>query len=294
MRKPNRSTAVMQRRKPGTNEALDDFPTPPWAARALMEHVIPGDHSRETVWEPTANRGYMALALGAYFNNVLCTDIHHYEGDRVPGGMDWWHTPVDFLLPEVRAHVLGGYAQMPGGRRPDWIITNPPFRLAAEFAAASLSYGDTIKGVALLVRTTWLEGVKRYDELFSVHPPSVIAQFTERVAMVEGRYDPKASSATSYLLLGGVGNLRPQSAADIHVDPAVSQAAREANRCRRQGMTEVSRDFVRCTVPCPKCKAEIGEPCKHHGKGAQKKIRLGSNHHERQQDAHKWMKRRRA
>jgi hypothetical protein len=58
-------------------------------------------------------------------------------------------------------------------------------------------------------------------------------------------------------------------------------------------MTEVSRDFVRCTVPCPKCGADIGEPCHHTGKGAQKKKAMGRNHHERQQDAHKFMKRHR-
>jgi hypothetical protein len=65
---------------------------------------------------------------------------------------------------------------------PDWIITNPPFNLACEFALRAISIARA--GVALLVRSAWSEGGDRYRDLFSKHPPALIAQFAERVPMV--------------------------------------------------------------------------------------------------------------
>lgn len=79
---------------------------------------------------------------------------------------------------------------------PDWIITNPPFIHALAFAERALREAKT--GVALLVRSVWGEGADRYRKLFSKSPPSMIAQFVERVPMVKGRWDPSASTATSY------------------------------------------------------------------------------------------------
>ena len=81
-------------------------------------------------------------------------------------------------------------------RDTDWIVTNPPFRLAERFALKALSMSR--KGVALLVRTVFLESVGRHERLFSKFKPTFVAQFTERVAMVRGRLDPKASTATGY------------------------------------------------------------------------------------------------
>ena len=37
--KQNTSAAVMAQRKE-SRRSLDDFPTPPWATRALVEHVL--------------------------------------------------------------------------------------------------------------------------------------------------------------------------------------------------------------------------------------------------------------
>jgi hypothetical protein len=48
----------------------------------------------------------------------------------------------------------------------------------------------------MLTRTVFIESVGRYDRLFSVNQPSHFAQFTERVPMVKGRLDRRASTAT--------------------------------------------------------------------------------------------------
>ena len=92
-------------------------------------------------------------------------------------------TPLDFL-------------NDPPLSRPPWIITNPPFVLACEFTLRALELAT--EGVAMLVRTQWIEGVGRYEKLFRDRSPTLFAPFVERVPMVKGRWDPDASTATAY------------------------------------------------------------------------------------------------
>ena len=50
----NKSHAVMAQRSEA-KDSLDDFPTPPWATRALLEHVLPGSELSElTAWSRPA------------------------------------------------------------------------------------------------------------------------------------------------------------------------------------------------------------------------------------------------
>ena len=63
MGKQNTSHAVMAQRFEA-KDSLDDFPTPPWATRALLEHVIPDkDLAGRSVWEPACGAGHMAKVL---------------------------------------------------------------------------------------------------------------------------------------------------------------------------------------------------------------------------------------
>lgn len=171
---PSGGTSVMARRVEPA-DSLDYFPTPPWATRALCEHVlIRQELGARTCWEPAAGEGIMADVLQEYFGSVYGTDIHDY-------GVEY--DVLDFLSPVDTPSF-------------DYIITNPPFRLAADFALTALRWAN--RGVCLLTRSAWLEGGGRYNTLFGRTPPTIVALFSERVAMVKGRWDPKASSATSY------------------------------------------------------------------------------------------------
>jgi hypothetical protein len=176
----NTSSAVMQQRAE-PNDSLDDFPTPPWAGRALMEHVLKDQWRSYTLWEPAVNRGFLLRGLADYLQPVRVSDVHDYG---CPGTV-----VEDFLWPGVRHEV-------------DWVITNPPFRLAHGFIDKALSVARV--GCAMLVRTSFLEGVNRYDSLWSLRPPTFVAQFAQRVPMVRGRCDAKASTATSYCWIGWV------------------------------------------------------------------------------------------
>ena len=177
--KPTENYAVAARRLSPTGDS-DDFPTPPWATRALIEHVIGKDWVKQQVcWEPAANRGYMSRALWEYFGCVMESDIVDYGDGNV----------TDFLSAE--GSEIGFDVH--------WIITNPPFNKAQQFIEKAQTIAT--QGVAMLVRTSFLESVMRYQTLFMHNPPDIVAQFSERVPMVKGRYDPKASTATSYAWL---------------------------------------------------------------------------------------------
>ena len=170
----NTSHAVMaQRVEPA--DSPDDFPTPPWATRALLEHVLETPSLRTlSCLEPACGAGHMAKVLRDYFKEVRYSDAYHYG-----------YGPVrDYLTAPYEANAV------------DWVITNPPFRLAEEFVLRSLTVAR--RGVAILARTVFLESSGRYREIFQQSPPSIFAQFVERVPMVKGRLDIRATTATGY------------------------------------------------------------------------------------------------
>lgn len=175
----NTSSAVMQQRSEPHN-SLDDFPTPPWATRALLNYLQEHDYLYDPglllCAEPAANRGHMVTPLKETFGTVIASDIHDY-GAGFP----------------VRDYLFGTAPET------DWTITNPPFRLAEQFIEqASRSSAD---GFAMIVRTAFLEGVGRYNGLFRRNPPSLVLQFSERVVMHKGKLSAKGSTATAYCWL---------------------------------------------------------------------------------------------
>jgi hypothetical protein len=154
-------------------DSLDHFPTPPWATRALCEWLGGYDQlSQLTVWEPACAEGHMSRPLAEYFGGVRSSDVHDYGFGDV----------ADFLWPSS----IGA----------SYVITNPPFRLAEQFAITALARAT--HGVALLVRTAFLESAGRFDGLFKLQPPSDILQFVERVPMQKGRLNRVGSTATAY------------------------------------------------------------------------------------------------
>lgn len=155
----NFSPAVMQQRSEPVGSA-DYFGTPPWATRALMERLALSRSA--VVWDAACGRGFMARPLAEYANHVISSDLLHYGYGEV----------LDFLAPEADAISC------------DWVITNPPFNLAAEFILKSLTRARC--GVAVLVRTAFAESRGRYETLFRDHPPSLRLQFVDRVVMHKG------------------------------------------------------------------------------------------------------------
>lgn len=166
----NRSSAVMAQRHEAI-DSLDDFPTPPWATRALCEFLESegiGFRGRR-VKEPCANRGYMARPLAEYSGKVIASDIFDYGAGY----------PVrDYLSP--MGDLLDG-PQDPA----DDVATNPPYNKAVEFVLQALR--DVLGVVAVFLRSNWTEGADRYHSLFHGKAPTFQLQFSERVILTKGR-----------------------------------------------------------------------------------------------------------
>ena len=152
---------------------LDFYPTPPWATRALIEHVRLGAGIR--VLEPAAGAGSMVGPLAEAGCEVTASDIHDYGAG---------YPTSDFL------------SAPPPARRYDWMITNPPFRLGEAFALQGLHHADN---AALLCRLAWLETKARWEHLWDKAPFAEVLVFTERVVLVKGRLPgPRDTTATAY------------------------------------------------------------------------------------------------
>jgi hypothetical protein len=180
------SRAVVETRAPAEVEAdneqkklwrrLDFYGTPPWAGRAGAEIIRRLDPTAKTLLEPACGMGTMCEPLREYFD-VFNGDIHDY-GCNYP--------TIDFLAP-------GSYQFADV----DWVVTNPPFGLAAEFLARGLEVAN--KGVALLCRLSFLSTGERYLPLYrSENPMTLCAPIMERVPMVLGPWKPGADTMTEY------------------------------------------------------------------------------------------------
>lgn len=193
MRGQNTSSAVMQQRQEA-RDALDDFPTPMWATRALCEWLTDDQHllGHQLVREPCANRGYMAIPLKEYFSTVEAFDVHDY-------GVGY---PVhDYLFGPLPDLV-------------DWTVMNPPFRLAQQFIERALKTSK--QGVAVFCRSAFLEGGQRFLDLFSKQPPSMILQFTERVVLHKGVMRQAGEKYWDAAANDGEGKMRRASSATAY------------------------------------------------------------------------------
>ncbi len=128
------------------SERKDDlYETPPEAVKALLRvEDVP-----ETVWEPACGPGKIVTVLRASGRRVLATDLVDYE---CPDS----HAGVDFLM------VTNGWRETLG--QTQCIVTNPPFKLAEQFAIKARTL---VPITYMLLRLAFLESQRRTDLLES-------------------------------------------------------------------------------------------------------------------------------
>ena len=110
----------------------DFYPTPPAGTIGLLEREL----LAHDVWEPACGDGAMSIVIESYGHHVFNSDIEPRNGYGMM--MDFLKTK-ELLAPSI--------------------VTNPPFRLAQEFAEHALKLG-ALK-VCLLCKLAFLEGQER-------------------------------------------------------------------------------------------------------------------------------------
>lgn len=158
-------------------EQHDFYATDPIAIDGLLSKVtLP-----HNILEPACGNGCLSKRLEDSGYNVLSYDL-------VDRGYGQQQNFFELLSPPIE----GDYA----------IITNPPYKYAMEFVLHSLELVPTNSLVCMFLKTTFLEGKRRYNELFRIFPPEIILQFSERVLCAKnGDFDymiAHGGSAVSY------------------------------------------------------------------------------------------------
>lgn len=136
----------------------DCYPTHPdtthdFLKRFQKDYIIDG-----LIWEPACGRGDMAEVLKTDTDGgVFASDLYDYG---------YGETGFDFcfpLNPRHREVVDKGV---------DWIITNPPFNQWEQFVTDALDFARM--GVAMFGQLNCLEGVSRYNNIYSIRPPTAV------------------------------------------------------------------------------------------------------------------------
>lgn len=138
------------------------------------------------VWECACGEGHLSQRLFDLGHDVYSTDI-------VDRGYKWFCGETDFLSPIwADAKFKGNFC----------ILTNPPYKFATEFILRALEILDDGCYACFLLKTTALEGKKRYEMVYKHYPPKYVFQFTERLLCAKnGDFDGMRNgggSAVSY------------------------------------------------------------------------------------------------
>lgn len=152
---------------------LDFYATSPTAITRLLEkHQIP----RMPIWEIMAGEGNLEKPLEAAGYSVITSDIVERR-EKLDYVEDF------FTTTELRAPI---------------ILTNPAYSIAMETVLHSVELGAEY--IYMFLKTTFLEGQKRYEQLFSLYPPKEIWVFSgrEQCAINNDEREFQKSSAASY------------------------------------------------------------------------------------------------
>jgi hypothetical protein len=169
---------VTQSRKHALSERGNDlYETPPEATRALLkvERLPP------QVWEPACGRGAIVDVLRSAGHEVVASDIANYGIPITAPG--YWGR--DFLLERAAPACTGA------------IITNPPYKLAADFVRHALRLCPR---VIMLLRLAFLESTGRTDVLEGGKLARIYV-FRNRLPMMHraGWTGPRATNAIPFM-----------------------------------------------------------------------------------------------
>jgi hypothetical protein len=141
-----------------------------------IEPLVAAGHLPQRLWEPAAGRGAIVDVLRGHGHSVVCSDIQDYG------------YPLDFVADFLKVKTAPTDCTC--------ILTNPPYRIATEFAAHAI---DLVPHVFLLLRLAFLESAKRAP-ILDTGKLARVHVFKRRLPMMhrDGWSGPRASSAIPF------------------------------------------------------------------------------------------------
>lgn len=139
----------------------DFYPTPEWATRELLKQVP----VRGVVVEPCVGDGAISKALEGDRRVVYTGDIDPQWTPMICGDAldrDFWD--------RMTQRIAGDFSDIDPGV--DWIVTNPPFSVAPQIVP--ITFNRATRGIAMLLRLSYLEPTEDRGAWLNEHPPSAI------------------------------------------------------------------------------------------------------------------------
>ena len=169
----------------------DYYATSPKALELLSPHY-PIAHK---VYEPSCGEGHLSKWLVAHGHDVLSTDI--VDRGYGVGGIDFFKMGGDMFGDYQGTKLLKEWAN---GETFD-ILTNPPYNVSLKYVLHAIDLIPDDGHVLMFLKTSWLEGKQRREQLFDVNPPRYLFQFSGRmVCAPNGDFEKmkKVGSAVAY------------------------------------------------------------------------------------------------
>lgn len=156
------------------DRGLDAYFSPVEAVLSLLH--IEASRLPDVIWEPAAGNGAIVIPFKNAGYRVFASDVVDY-------GLAECISGINYLAAKPISEVQG-------------IVTNPPYRLAVQFAEKALKEAPY---VALLLRTNFLESIARLS-FFRRHQPARIWISSRRLPMMHrhGWQGPRAPSNTCF------------------------------------------------------------------------------------------------
>lgn len=160
-------------------EINDFYPTPTATTQSLVKYL---PISKEDILlEPSAGQGHISNVLQNSFpsNKIISTDLIDYGNPNIQSGLD-------FLVESYPYN------------KADWVITNPPYssKILMPFVLKALQIAS--KGVAMLLKITFLESVRRKKFFEETQMLENVVLFSNRQPMYKNGIVTKASNAICY------------------------------------------------------------------------------------------------
>ena len=174
-------------------EALDFYATPPKEVYNILNVMNLKFENNDVILDNSCGAGHLLDGLFLYCDekkyapHIIGTDIK----DRFINSNELNYIHVgkefDFLSDNYNC----------GHEKVDYCIINPPYSVCTPFIQKSIDMSK--KGVLALLRLQFIETQKRYEEIFSIFPPTEVYVYVDRINCAKnGEFSKYKNSAQAY------------------------------------------------------------------------------------------------